>query len=57
MPNWILVGAGLWTVFDGAVSATYFANKDKTTKNTYDQAVRIVRMGVGIIVTVVGIYA
>ena len=52
--NWILLICGIWIIFDGTVSATYFAHIDKTTKNWYDQAVRVVRTIVGVVVLALG---
>jgi hypothetical protein len=47
--NFYLIGLGAWVVFDGIVSMTYFAEfVDKTTKNTADQVVRVVRTIAGI---------
>ena len=52
----ILIGLGACVVFDWVVSATYFAKYvDKTTNSFADQAIRIVRVIVGIAIITLGV--
>jgi hypothetical protein len=51
-----LIALGIWIVFDGIVSLTYFAwFVDNTKKNVLDQAIRIVRIIVGVAVIIIGL--
>ena len=60
--NLILIGLGVWIVFDGVVSATVFAgtvDKASTGSTLYwlDQAVRIIRIAAGLGVAALGYFA